>query len=55
MIEITRREKCVITDLIETMLFDAIRNDPEIDSMEWLCDVVSIYNKCKGGAAGGEE
>lgn len=29
-------------------LFDIIRQDPDIDSMEWLSAMMCIYAKCKG-------
>lgn len=47
MIEITKSEAESLIDFIETNIFDAIRNDIEIDSIEWLCDIASVYRKCK--------
>ena len=39
-----------VTDLIdffETNLLEEIRNDMEIDNINWLCDMTSIYKKLK--------
>ena len=47
MIELTNREAYAIAGLIDLCLLDTIRNDPDIDNMDWLCEVVSVYNKCK--------
>lgn len=49
MIEITKGEAESLIDLIEGGLFDIIRNDTDIDSMRWLCNICSVYNKlCEG-------
>ena len=50
MIELTRKEADVLMDLIELHLFDIIRNDEEIDNINWLAHIMSVYEKCKGGA-----
>ena len=50
MIELTKKETDVLIELIELNLFDIIRKDEEIDSIEWLETIMSIYEKCKGGA-----
>ena len=48
MIDLTKDEAYAIADHIGTSLFDAIRNDPEIDSMKWLRDMIHGYEKlCK--------
>lgn len=47
MIEITRDEASSLADMIESSLFDIIRGDVDIDSMDWLCNVVGVYQKCK--------
>lgn len=49
MIEITKDEAESLADLIEMNIFDIIRNDIEIDSIEWLCNIASVYRKCKVG------
>lgn len=48
MIEITKEEAESLIDLIEVTFFDMIRNDTEIDNMEWIVNIISIYQKCKG-------
>lgn len=47
MVELTKDEAIGLVDLFEIHFFDCIRNDPTIDSMEWLSNMISIYNKCK--------
>lgn len=49
MTEITKSEAKVLTELIEMNLFDIIRKDEEIDNIEWLAAIMSIYEKCKEG------
>lgn len=49
MIEITKSEAESLVDFIETNIFDIIRNDPYIDSIEWLENIMAIYKKCKAG------
>jgi len=51
MIEITMEEASALADMIESSLFDIIRGDVDIDSMNWLCNVVSVYQKCKAAFA----
>ena len=51
MIEITKSEAEVLTDLIELYLFDIIRNDEDIDNINWLAHIISVYEKCKKGGA----
>lgn len=53
MIEITKSEAYSLRDFIENYLFDAIRNDVEIDNMEWLNNIMSVYKKCKAGEEDG--
>ena len=52
MVEITKSEAESLANLIDLHLFSIIRDDPEIDSMVWLCNMVSIYEKCKAYAEG---
>lgn len=52
MVEITKSEAETLANLIDLHLFSIIRDDPEIDSMVWLCNMVSIYEKCKACAEG---
>ena len=51
MIELTKKETDVLIELIELNLFDIIRKDEEIDNINWLAIMMSIYEKCKGGGA----
>ena len=34
-----------LADYIELTLFETIRNDPEIDNIEWLVSIMSAYTK----------
>ena len=38
MIEITKSEAEVLTELIELSIFDIIRDDTGIDNVDWLSD-----------------
>lgn len=49
MIEITKGEAESLMDFIETNIFDNIRADEDVDSIEWLCNVTSVYRKCQAG------
>lgn len=49
MIEITKDEAESLVDLIETNIYDNIREDPDVYSIEWLCNIMSVYKKCKAG------
>ena len=46
-VELTREECIAIHDFIELNLFENIRNDNEIDNMNWLILMVGIYEKTK--------
>ena len=48
MIEITKDEAESLMDFIEMNIFEIIRENTEIDSIEWLCNIMSVYKKCKG-------
>ena len=45
MIEITKDEAESLADLIECNLFDIIRNDMDIDGIQWLCNICSVFKK----------
>ena len=46
--ELTKDEAYAVADLISIDLIDRIRNDIDIDSMEWLMNIVHAYEKlCK--------
>lgn len=47
MVELTRDEAIGLVDFLDITLFDAIRNDPDIDGMGWLCNMMMVYKKCK--------
>ena len=47
MIEIKKDEAESLMDLIETNIFTIIRDDVDIDSIEWLDNIMSVYRKCK--------
>lgn len=49
MIEITKGEAESLMDFIEMNIFEIIRGNVEIDSIEWLCNIMSVYKKCKEG------
>ena len=40
-------EVTALIDFFETNLLEEIRNDMEIDNINWLCDMISIYKKLK--------
>lgn len=40
-------EVTALIDFFETNLLEEIRNDMEIDNINWLCDMTSIYKKLK--------
>ena len=45
---LTKKEAYAVAEFIDCNLFDNIRNDTEIDSMEWLKSILHAYEKmCK--------
>ena len=46
-LQITRGEVESLIDFFECNIFDAIRNDIDIDNVEWLCNLCSVYKKLK--------
>lgn len=46
-IALNRGEIESLLDWMECHLIQDIRDDEDIDSMEWLSNMMSIYNKCK--------
>lgn len=44
---LTKTEAIVLADMIETGTFDAIRNDPEINSIDWLIGICHAYEKLR--------
>ena len=49
MIEITKSEAATLIDIIECYTFDIIRQNEEIDNINWLMNLMSMYKKCKEG------
>lgn len=47
MIDLTKDQCESLIDFIEVNLFEAIRNDPETDSLIWLCNICEAYTKMK--------
>lgn len=48
MIDLTKDEAYSVAELIDMNLLDTIRNYKDIDSMEWLMNIVHVYEKlCK--------
>ena len=46
-VKLTFNECDSLCDCLETYLFGIIRNDEGIDNMQWLCNLCSVYKKCK--------
>lgn len=44
-VNLTKHEAYALAEIIDMNLFDIIRNDAEIDSLQWLCNVLSAYGK----------
>ena len=47
-ITITPSEAVSLADFIQLNLIDVIRNDVEIDSIEWIYNLINVYKKCSG-------
>ena len=48
MTELTKDEAYAVANFIDTWLFQAIRDDADIDSMTWLRNLIHAYEKmCK--------
>lgn len=45
--EFTEGEVIGLIDFFESNIFDAIRNDTDIDSIVWLCNITNVYKKLK--------
>ena len=44
-LNLTQTEAYALADMIDTTIYDQIRNDPEIDSLKWLRNMVHAYEK----------
>lgn len=49
MINLTTSECKQLADFIEYNIYDVIRNDPEIDNINWLECMMSAYKKLREG------
>lgn len=49
MIEITEVEAETLVDTIEMYIYDIIRDNEDIDNINWLANIMSVYEKCKNG------
>lgn len=47
-IKLTPDEAESLADFLEGYLIQVIRDDTEVDNMTWLCNLCSVYRKCKG-------
>ena len=47
MVFITKDECQSLINLIDCSLFDIIREDEDIDSLEWLANIMRIYDRAK--------
>lgn len=50
MVDLTKSQCKNLCYFIEFNIFDYIRNDPDIDNIDWLVDMMGAYQKLKGGA-----
>ena len=49
-IDLTESQCKNLYDFIELNIFEYIRNDKDIDNIDWLVDMIGAYQKLKGGA-----
>ena len=49
-IDLTESQCKNLCDFIEFNIFECIRNDKDIDNIDWLVDMMVAYQKLKGGA-----
>lgn len=49
-IDLTESQCKNLCDFIEFNVFDYIRNDTDIDNIDWIVDMMEAYKKLKGGA-----
>ena len=48
-IDLTESQCESLCDFIEFNIFENIRDDTEIDNINWLIDMMEAYQKLKGG------
>lgn len=51
MTELTKDEAEVLANHLKLYLIQEIKDDPDYDSIDYLCSLVRIYEKCKKGEA----
>lgn len=49
-IDLTESQCKNLCDFIEFNIFECIRNDKDIDNIDWLVSMMAAYQKLKGGA-----
>lgn len=49
-IDLTEFQCKDLCDFIEFNIFEYIRNDKDIDNIDWLVNMMEAYQKLKGGA-----
>lgn len=52
--QLSKREAACVADFIEFNLIDNIRDDPNVDSIEWVCDMAGAYKKLRSMAEASE-
>lgn len=45
-VTITREEAESLNELLECNLLQVVRDDREIDSLQWLLNILNIWKKC---------
>lgn len=50
MIDLTKSQCKNLAEIIQWNIFDIIRNDTDIDNIDWLVDIVEAYKKLREGA-----
>lgn len=48
MVELTSSEASSLLDYLDTFFIISIKDNPDIDSMLWLDNMMSIWRKCGG-------
>ncbi len=50
MVELSRDEAISLCDYLELNLIENIRANPDVDSIEWLRNMTTIWDKCRKAA-----
>ena len=50
MVELTSSEAESLFEILETHLIEIVRDDEEIDNLNWLYNILVIWKKCKDAA-----